>query len=189
MAHAFKGLRWRAGRAPGADQRSFLEIHHRPSSRRLGKVLRRWNSENWRSHEHLQSSLLRQVTSSHCQSQGYSFASFQYQFAFPVRSIETQDRLFAYYELELLIEIRARPSAHGHGDSHAQGEVRDSGPSTNLTRAILCHAKNGKEMYYQFEDEARSRGRRRGVCLSRSHRCSSRCTGSRGPVCRGGCYP
>ncbi|KAI6024835.1 hypothetical protein BKA83DRAFT_685883 [Pisolithus microcarpus] len=52
----------------------------------------------------------------------------------PLRWIETQDLLFTEYGFERLIELGPSP--------------------VSRKRAILCHAKNAREIYYLFEDEA-----------------------------------
>ena len=80
----------------------------------------------------------------------------QYQFASPVRWIETQDRLFTEFKFERLIEIGPGPTLTGMATRtlKAKYEVQDN--SVVRKRIILCHAKNTKEIYYQFEDEAES---------------------------------
>jgi hypothetical protein len=80
--------------------------------------------------------------------------AYHYQFTSAVRWIDTRDKLFAEYNLEGLIEVAPSPTLIGMATRtfNAKYEPRDD--SINHSFAILCHAKNGKEIYYQFEDEA-----------------------------------
>ncbi|TDL13244.1 hypothetical protein BD410DRAFT_847158 [Rickenella mellea] len=76
-----------------------------------------------------------------------------YQFASPVRWIETQDRLFTDYDVERLIEVGPSPTLTGMATHTLKAKYESQDDSVSRTRAIYCHAKNTKEIYYQFEDE------------------------------------
>ncbi|KDN33898.1 hypothetical protein RSAG8_13015, partial [Rhizoctonia solani AG-8 WAC10335] len=67
-----------------------------------------------------------------------------YQFASPVRWIQTQDLLFTQYTFERLVELGPGPTLTGMANRTLKA---------NRVRQILCHAKHPKEIYYQFEGE------------------------------------
>lgn len=77
-------------------------IYNRTSSPRLSKVLRKWDEEDWGAPEQRQKLawvLLVELLS--------------YQFASPVRWIETQDLFFQRYKFERFIEIGPSPTLTG----------------------------------------------------------------------------
>ncbi|QRW18188.1 fatty acid synthase subunit beta [Rhizoctonia solani] len=76
-----------------------------------------------------------------------------YQFASPVRWIQTQDLLFTYYNFERLIELGPGPTLTGMATRTLKAKYEAADGSVSRVRQILCHAKNPKEIYYQFEDE------------------------------------
>ncbi|KAH8117927.1 fatty acid synthase [Phellopilus nigrolimitatus] len=76
-----------------------------------------------------------------------------YQFASPVRWIETQDILFARHDFERFIEIGPSPTLTGMATRTLKAKYETQDDSVSRTRAILCHSKNTKEIYYEFEDE------------------------------------
>ena len=117
-------------------------IYNQTSSPRLDKVLKKWDQDNWAAPEQRQNlayTILVELLA--------------YQFASPVQWIETQDLLFRSFEFEHLIEVGPSPTLTGMASRtlKAKYEVQDD-PVTH-PRTILCYAKNGKEIYYQFEDE------------------------------------
>lgn len=118
-------------------------IYDQTLSPRLDKVIRKWDQDNWGSAEQRQKlayTILVELLA--------------YQFASPVRWIETQDLLFTQYHFERFIEIGPSPTLTGMATRtlKAKYEVRDD--SVSHRRAIFCHAKHTKEVYYQFEEEA-----------------------------------
>jgi fatty acid synthase subunit alpha, fungi type len=117
-------------------------IYDQTSSPRLDKVLRKWDQEDW-------------AGAAQRQKLAYTILVelLAYQFASPVRWIETQDRLFTEFAFERLVEVGPSPTLTGMATCtlKAKYEARDDWVSHS--RAILCHAKNGKDIYYQFEDE------------------------------------
>src|SRR6202020_1300276 len=108
------------------------------SSPRLDKVLKKGEQDNWAApekHQMLAYIILVELLA--------------YQFASPVRWIETQDLLFMQSAFERLIELGPSPTLTGM----AIRTLKAKDDSTGLSHTILCHAKHGKEIYYQFEDE------------------------------------
>ncbi|RPD53959.1 hypothetical protein L227DRAFT_463424, partial [Lentinus tigrinus ALCF2SS1-6] len=77
-----------------------------------------------------------------------------YQFASPVRWIETQDILFTHYKFERFIEIGPSPTLTGMATRTLKAKYEAQDDSVTHRRAIFCHAKHMKEVCYQFEDEA-----------------------------------
>ena len=118
-------------------------IYDQTSSPRLDKVLRKWDEEDWDSAEQRQQ--LAYVI---------LVELLAYQFASPVRWIETQDLLFTVHDFERFIEIGPSPTLTGMATRTLKAKYEAGDDSVSRTRAILCHAKNTKEVYYQFEDEA-----------------------------------
>jgi fatty acid synthase subunit alpha, fungi type len=118
-------------------------IYDQTSSPRLDKVLKKWEQENWSAPEHRQR--LAYVI---------LVELLAYQFASPVRWIETQDILFKHYNFERLIELGPSPTLTGMATRTLKAKYEAQDDSVSIARSILCHAKNVKEIYYQFEDEA-----------------------------------
>ena len=118
-------------------------IYDQTSSPRLDKVLRQWEQENW-------------AGAAQRQKLAYIILVelLAYQFASPVRWIETQDKLFTEYNFERLIEVGPSPTLTGMATRTLKAKYEPRDDSINHSRAILCHAKHAKEIYYQFEDEA-----------------------------------
>ncbi|KAJ7158521.1 fatty acid synthase [Mycena filopes] len=117
-------------------------IYDQTSSPRLDKVLKRWDQENWASAEQRQKLAYIILVE-----------LLAYQFASPVRWIQTQDRLFTEYSFERLIELGPSPTLTGMATRTLKAKYETEDDSISRTRTILCHAKNVKEIYYQFEDE------------------------------------
>ncbi|KAA1467738.1 fatty acid synthase [Dentipellis sp. KUC8613] len=118
-------------------------IYDQTSSPRLSKVLKVWDEEHWGDIEHRQKlayTILVELLA--------------YQFASPVRWIETQDLLFTSYKFERFVEIGPSPTLTGMATRTLKAKYETEDDSVSHSRTILCHAKNGKEIYYQFEDEA-----------------------------------
>jgi fatty acid synthase subunit beta len=117
-------------------------IYDQTSSPRLDKVLRQWDQENW-------------AGSAQRQKLAYVILVelLAYQFASPVRWIETQDKLFIDFTFERFIEIGPAPILTGMATRTLKAKYEPRDDSINHARSILSHAKNAKEIYYQFEDE------------------------------------
>jgi fatty acid synthase subunit alpha, fungi type/fatty acid synthase subunit beta, fungi type len=117
-------------------------IYDQTSSPRLDKVLRHWDRDNWGGAEQRQKlayTILVELLS--------------YQFASAVRWIETQDRLFTQFDFERMIELGPGPTLTGMASRTWKAKYEEVDDSVSRTRAIFCHAKHAKEIYYQFEDE------------------------------------
>ncbi|EGN98830.1 hypothetical protein SERLA73DRAFT_168429 [Serpula lacrymans var. lacrymans S7.3] len=117
-------------------------IYDQTSSPRLDKVLKKWDQENWDSAEQRQKlayTILVELLS--------------YQFASPVRWIETQDLLFTHFSFERLIELGPSPTLTGMAARTLKAKYESQDDAVSRKRSILCHAKNAREIYYQFEDE------------------------------------
>ena len=116
-------------------------IYDQTSSPRLDKVLKKWDQENW-------------ASSDQRQKLAYIILVelLAYQFASPVRWIETQDHLFKDFAFERFIEVGPSPTLTGMATRTLKAKYEAQDDSITHPRVILCHAKNGKEIYYQFED-------------------------------------
>jgi len=117
-------------------------VYDQTSSPRLDKVLRHWDRDDWGGVEQRQKLayiILVELLS--------------YQFASPVRWIETQDRLFTQFNFERMIELGPGPTLTGMATRTWKAKYEQSDDSISHTRVIFCHAKHPKEIYYQFEDE------------------------------------
>ena len=117
-------------------------IYDQTSSPRLDKVLKSWERDNWADDEHRQRlayTILVELLA--------------YQFASPVRWIETQDMLFTRFNFERFIEIGPSPTLTGMAVRTLKAKYEAQDDSVSRSRAILCHSKNPKEIYYEFEDE------------------------------------
>jgi fatty acid synthase subunit alpha len=117
-------------------------IYDQTSSPRLDKVLSKWEEDGWANADKRQQ--LAYVI---------LVELLAYQFASPVRWIETQDRLFVDFAFERLIELGPSPTLTGMATRTLKAKYEAQDDSVSRKRAILCHAKNVKEIYYQFEDE------------------------------------
>lgn len=117
-------------------------IYDQTSSPRLDKVLKKWDQEGWASPEQRQKlayTILVELLS--------------YQFASPVRWIETQDLLFTQFCFERFIEVGPSPTLTGMAMRTLKAKYEAQDDAVSRKRAILCHAKNAREIHYLFEDE------------------------------------
>ena len=130
-------------------------IYDQTSSPRLDKVLRKWDEEEWGSAEQ-------------CQQLAYVILVelLAYQFASPVRWIETQDLLFTRHNVERFIEIGPSPTLTGMATRTLKAKYEAGDDSVSRARAILCHAKHTKGVYYQFEDEVATKSTPEPVAAS-----------------------
>lgn len=116
-------------------------IYDQTMSPRLEKVLKSWDAENWAAPE--KKSKL-----------GYVILVelLAYQFASPVRWIETQNIIFGSYKCERFIELGPSPTLAGMGNRTLKLRFEGEDSSTGLQREIYCVAKNQKEIYYNLDD-------------------------------------
>ncbi|KAJ1899342.1 fatty acid synthase alpha subunit Lsd1, partial [Kickxella alabastrina] len=76
-----------------------------------------------------------------------------YQFASPVRWIETQDHLFKGYGIERFIEIGPSPTLCGMAQRTLKFKYEAYDDAIAHRRSTLCYSKNEKELYYTYESE------------------------------------
>lgn len=117
-------------------------IYDQTSSPTLEKIIANWEEEKWAStskRQHLAYAILVELLA--------------YQFASPVKWIQTQDIFFSQYGFERFVEIGPGPTLTGMATRTLKAKYEVGDDSVARTRAIYCHAKNPKEIYYQFEDE------------------------------------
>lgn len=129
---------------PFAVSREYAQkIYDQTQSPRLEKIFKAWESDDWEG-------------SANRQRLAYNILVelLAYQFASPVRWIETQDRLFAEFKFERLVEVGPSPTLVGMATRTLKAKYEAQDISSSIRRTILCHSKNTKEVYYLFEDEA-----------------------------------
>ncbi|KAJ3199242.1 3-oxoacyl-[acyl-carrier-protein] synthase, partial [Entophlyctis luteolus] len=75
-----------------------------------------------------------------------------YQFASPVRWIETQDLIFKSFEVERLIEVGPSPVLSGMAIRTLKMKYEAYDDAVTRRRVQLCTSKDRKDIYYEFED-------------------------------------
>ncbi|GAA5924777.1 hypothetical protein JCM1841_004145 [Sporobolomyces salmonicolor] len=118
-------------------------IHTQTSSPRLDKILKNWEEEHWGAKENRNKL-------------GYAILIelLAYQFASPVRWIETQDILFKDFKFERLIELGPSPTLTGMATRTQKLKYEGHDGALGIKRSIYCIAKHQKEIYYQLDDES-----------------------------------
>ncbi|OLY80881.1 Fatty acid synthase subunit alpha [Smittium mucronatum] len=76
-----------------------------------------------------------------------------YQFASPVRWIETQDLLFKNYSIERFIEIGPSPTLCGMAQRTLKFKYEAYDDAMTRRRTSLCYTKDTQELYYSYEPE------------------------------------
>ncbi|ODV91401.1 hypothetical protein CANCADRAFT_32052 [Tortispora caseinolytica NRRL Y-17796] len=71
-----------------------------------------------------------------------------YQFAYPVRWIETQDHLFETFKVERLVEIGPSPTLSGMATRTLKAKYEGFDAALSLERQVLSYAANANEIYY-----------------------------------------
>ena len=71
-----------------------------------------------------------------------------YQFASPVRWIETQDVFLKDYNTERVVEIGPSPTLAGMASRTIKAKYESYDAALSLQRQVLCYAKDSKEIYY-----------------------------------------
>jgi len=127
---------------PFQVSREFAQIIY-DHSPRPDKVLKKWEEDKWASGENRQQLAYIILVK-----------LLAYQFASPVCWIETQDLLVTSFNFERLVELGPSPTHTGMATRTLKAKYDTLDGSVSRTRAILCHTKNVKEIYYQYEDEA-----------------------------------
>ncbi|KAI7907575.1 fatty acid synthase [Cokeromyces recurvatus] len=126
---------------PFSTEKSYIEnIYRTTSSPRLAKVLQNWTDDKY-------------STPAQQQRLGYIILIelLAYQFASPVRWIETQDELFKNYKIERLIEVGPSPTLTGMAVRTLGLKYQSYDTALNNRRQTLCISKDSKEIYYELE--------------------------------------
>lgn len=71
-----------------------------------------------------------------------------YQFASPVRWIETQDVFLKEHNTERVVEIGPSPTLAGMASRTIKAKYESYDAALSLQRQVLCYAKDAKEIYY-----------------------------------------
>ena len=71
-----------------------------------------------------------------------------YQFASPVRWIETQDVFLKQHNTERIIEIGPSPTLAGMATRTIKAKYESYDAALSLQRDVLCYSKDAKEIYY-----------------------------------------
>ncbi|GEQ68095.1 hypothetical protein JCM33374_g1762, partial [Metschnikowia sp. JCM 33374] len=74
-----------------------------------------------------------------------------YQFASPVRWIETQDVFLKDHNTERVVEIGPSPTLAGMASRTIKAKYESYDAALSLQRQVLCYAKDAKEIYYTPE--------------------------------------
>ncbi|KAL9936912.1 hypothetical protein V8E36_004147 [Tilletia maclaganii] len=117
-------------------------IFNQTESSRLGKVLANWEKDGWETEEKEQ-----QLTAL------LLIELLAYQFASPVRWIETQDLLFSPpYDFERLIEFGPSPTLIGMAQRTHKLKYAKADLARGKRRVMLCHGKDQEAIYYAYAD-------------------------------------
>ncbi|KAJ1846085.1 fatty acid synthase alpha subunit Lsd1, partial [Coemansia sp. RSA 2708] len=120
----------------------FEEVHELTGSARVGKALKSWDetkADDPAEVQRLSHVLLIELLA--------------YQFASPVRWIETQDQLFKVYGIERFIEFGPSPTLCGMAQRTLKFKYEAYDDAIAHRRSTLCYAKNEKELYYAYDPE------------------------------------
>ncbi|KAK9462404.1 3-oxoacyl-reductase [Lipomyces oligophaga] len=77
-----------------------------------------------------------------------------YQFASPVRWIETQDVILQDFKAERLVEIGPSPTLAGMASRTLKMKYESYDAALSLQRQVLCYSKDAKEIYYTADPVA-----------------------------------
>lgn len=77
-----------------------------------------------------------------------------YQFASPVRWIETQDVILSQYNAERIVEVGPSPTLAGMASRTLKAKYESYDAALSLQRQVLCYSKDTKEIYYTPDPEA-----------------------------------
>ncbi|KAJ2999622.1 3-oxoacyl-[acyl-carrier-protein] synthase [Globomyces sp. JEL0801] len=127
---------------PFSLEKSYIEsIFERTKSPRLQTILTNWGKDDWstpKGRQHLGYIILVELLA--------------YQFASPVRWIETQDCLFNHFNVTRMIEVGPSPTLTGMATRTLALKYAVTDSAKAISRSIYCVSKNSKEIYYMFED-------------------------------------
>jgi malonyl CoA-acyl carrier protein transacylase/acyl dehydratase len=110
-------------------------------SPRLDTVLKGWSKKDW-------------TSPASRQELGYTILVelLAYQFASPVRWIETQDHLFGNLKIQRFIEIGPSPVLTGMATRTLTSKYAKRDTATGNKTFVLCIGKHKDEIYYHYED-------------------------------------
>ncbi|SPO24499.1 related to fatty acid synthase, beta and alpha chains [Ustilago trichophora] len=129
--------------APFELSKSYAElIFAQTDSPRLDKVLKNWEKDEWESPEKVQRLTATLVVE-----------LLAYQFASPVRWIETQDIFFTDYNFERLVEFGPSPTLVGMAKRTQALKYSAVDLAQGRKRVMLCSSKDKEALYYSFADE------------------------------------
>ncbi|KAJ2818316.1 fatty acid synthase alpha subunit Lsd1, partial [Coemansia erecta] len=120
----------------------FEEVHELTGSARIAKALKSWDDAKLADPAEVQ-------RLSHVM----MIELLAYQFASPVRWIETQDKLFKDYGIERFIEFGPSPTLCGMAQRTLKFKYEAYDDAIAHRRSTLCYAKNEKELYYSYDPE------------------------------------
>ncbi|KAI9239093.1 MAG: hypothetical protein BYD32DRAFT_366717 [Podila humilis] len=126
---------------PFSIEKSYIEgVYSLTSSPRLAKVLKNWVDTK--------------LTAKQQQRLGYTLLVelLAYQFASPVRWIETQDRLFKEFNIVRLIEVGPSPTLCGMAQRTLKFKYEAYDDALTFQRSTLCTSKDAKEIYYAMDN-------------------------------------
>lgn len=118
-------------------------IFAQTESPRLEKVLKNWERDGWGQESQRQRLTVTLVVE-----------LLAYQFASPVRWIETQDIIFQKpYEFERFIEFGPSPTLAGMANRTHKLKYAAIDQAQGRRRVMLCHSKDKEALYYSYADE------------------------------------
>ncbi|EPQ27448.1 uncharacterized protein PFL1_04986 [Pseudozyma flocculosa PF-1] len=128
--------------APFELSKAYAElIFAQTDSPRLDKVLKNWEKDGWEAPERVQRLTATLVVE-----------LLAYQFASPVRWIETQDIMFTDYAFERFIEFGPSPTLVGMAKRTQSLKYAAIDQAQGRRRVMLCSSKDKEALYYSFED-------------------------------------
>ncbi|PWN20843.1 hypothetical protein BCV69DRAFT_270565 [Microstroma glucosiphilum] len=118
-------------------------VYNSSNSVRLGRVLRDWEKDAWGAPENLQRLTTTLVVE-----------LLAYQFASPVRWIETQDVFFSEpYNIDRLVEFGPSPTLKGMAERTHNLKYAAADQARGKRRVFLSSSKDKEAIYYAFADE------------------------------------
>ncbi|KAJ1905625.1 fatty acid synthase alpha subunit Lsd1, partial [Coemansia sp. IMI 209127] len=120
----------------------FEEVYELTGSARIARVLKSWDD-----------AMLSDPAEVQRLSHVLLVELLAYQFASPVRWIETQDKLFKVYGIERFIEFGPSPTLCGMAQRTLKFKYEAYDDAIAHRRSTLCYSKNEKELYYNYDPE------------------------------------
>ncbi|KAJ2605522.1 fatty acid synthase alpha subunit Lsd1, partial [Coemansia sp. RSA 1804] len=120
----------------------FEDVHELTGSARIARALKSWDE-----------AMLSDPAEVQRLSHVLLIELLAYQFASPVRWIETQDQLFKVYGIERFIEFGPSPTLCGMAQRTLKFKYEAYDDAIAHRRSTLCYSKNEKELYYNHDPE------------------------------------